>query len=420
MTLSTLRHVAFAPLRGSVGRVRYSVTTGTYAAAWLHRQVMRRARLIGITGSCGKSTTAGLVAGVLGGIGPVVNGIVVNTRNSVRRPPYTVLKLRPSDRYCVTELSGHAPGSLERVARFLPQDIVIVTHIADDHYKSYRSLEATAAEKGRLIEALPVDGLAILNRDDPRVWAMRNKTQARVMSCGSTPGADIELTALRAQWPDRMRLRVRHGADELDVQTQFVGDYAVIPVLAALAVGIREGLTLQAAASAVEAVEPVPGRLSAHTMPDGVTFIDDTWKAPLYSLPIVLDVLRQARAKRKIVVVGSLSDYTAKSSQLYRRVARQALEVADLVVIVGRWSGSVSRLRKEIGPDRLFTAETVADANAHLRHLIRPGDLVLLKGSFRADHLERLMLDQTESVDCWRMDCGRGHRCHVCDRLHAA
>jgi UDP-N-acetylmuramyl pentapeptide synthase len=396
------------------------MTTGTYTAARLHRRLMRHARLVGITGSCGKSTTADLVAAVLGGIGPAVNGIVVNTRNSVRRPPYTVLSLRPRHRYCVTELSGNAPGSLERVARFLPPDIAIVTHIADDHYKSFRGLEATAAEKGRLIEALPFDGLAILNRDDPLVWAMREKTRARVISCGRTPEADVEMTALQAVWPDRLRMRVRYGVDEVDVQTQFIGDYAVLPVLAALAVGVHEGLTLQAAARAIETVGPVAGRLSAHQTPDGLTFIDDTWKAPLYSLPVVFDVMQKARARRKIIVLGSISDYTAKSSQLYRKVARQALDIAEHVVIVGRWSGSVSRLRTEVGSDRLFTAETMAEVNEHLRATLRPDDLVLLKGSFRADHLERLMLDRTESVDCWRNDCGRGYRCQVCDRLHTA
>lgn len=353
-------------------------------------------------------------------VGPVVNGIVVNTRNSVRRPPYTVLSLRPRHRYCVAELSGNAPGSLERAGRFLPPDIAIVTHVADDHYKSYRGLEATAAEKGRLIEALPADGLAVLNRDDPLVWAMRKRTRARVVSCGRTSEANVEMTKLQAAWPDRMRLRVRNGADEVDVQTRFIGDYAVVPVLASLAVGIHEGLTLEAAAAAIETVNPVPGRLSAHRTPDGITFFDDTWKAPLYSLPVVFDVMRQAQAARKIIVIGSLSDYTAKSSQLYRKVARQALEVAEHVVVVGRWSGSVSRLRNEVGSDRLFTAETMAEVNVHLRAILRPDDLVLLKGSFRADHLERIMLDRTESVDCWRMDCGRGHRCQVCDRLHAA
>lgn len=419
MTLSALRQSAFAKLSGPHGRARFAVTTGTYVAARLHRRLMRNARLVGITGSCGKSTTADLVAAVLGEIGPVVNGIVVNTRNSVRRPPYTVLRLRPHHRYCVTELSGHAPGSLERAGRFLPPDIAIVTHVADDHYKSYRGLESTAAEKGRLIEALPADGLAILNRDDPLVWAMRKKTQARVISCGRSPDSDVELTALQAAWPDRLRMRVRFGTDEIDVQTQFIGDYAVIPVLAALAVGVLEGLTLQAAAAAVETVPPVAGRLSAHQTPDRITFLDDTWKAPLYSLPVAFDVMRKARANRKIIVVGSLSDYTAKSSQLYRKVARQALEIAEHVVIVGRWSGSVSRLRKEAGSGRLFTAETMGEVNAHLRTILRPDDLVLLKGSFRADHLERLMLDRTESVDCWRMDCGRGHRCQVCDRLYA-
>jgi UDP-N-acetylmuramyl pentapeptide synthase len=191
-------------------------------------------------------------------------------------------------------------------------------------------------------------------------------------------------------------------------------------VLAALAVGVHEGLTLQAAARAIETVGPVAGRLSAHQTPDGLTFIDDTWKAPLYSLPVVFDVMQKARARRKIIVLGSISDYTAKSSQLYRKVARQALDIAEHVVIVGRWSGSVSRLRTEVGSDRLFTAETMAEVNEHLRATLRPDDLVLLKGSFRADHLERLMLDRTESVDCWRNDCGRGYRCQVCDRLHTA
>lgn len=404
-------------------RRRRAVTVGLTVAAGLYRRAFPKVRIVGVTGSCGKTTTTELVSAVLERQGPVQNGSVLLKENSNRWYPLVVLGLRPRHRFCAVELSGHGPGALTRATRHIPPDIAIVTHVGADHYKAFRSAEAISEEKGKLVECLPADGVAILNADDPLVWGMRTRTQARVIGCGRSPAAEMRLVDLHADWPERLTLRVAYDGQETTLRTRFVGEYAVVPILTALAAAAWQGMSLEEAAAVLEKVEPVDGRMSPHWLPGDITVIDDTWKAPLYTIPAAMDFMRRASAKRKVIVFGSLSDYADNSSRRYRAVARDALNAADHVAFVGRWASSVSKLRNQVGDNRLATFESIRQLNEHLRATLRSGDLVLLKGSFRNDHLERLFLDRLEDgnlVACWRDNCRRGVRCQACDLLHGA
>lgn len=168
-------------------------------------------------------------------------------------------------------------------------------------------------------------------------------------------------------------------------------------MLAALAAGMSAGIPLADAVAAIEGVDPVDGRMSPHRTVEGVTIVDDSWKAPLYSAAPILSFLRRARAERKILVIGSLSDFPGDRARRYRGVARRALEVADLVALVGPWAGRVARLQDDYGTGRLVTFDTVAQLDECLHGVLAAGDLLVLKGYARADHLERILLERTAS-----------------------
>jgi UDP-N-acetylmuramoyl-tripeptide--D-alanyl-D-alanine ligase len=156
-------------------------------------------------------------------------------------------------------------------------------------------------------------------------------------------------------------------------------------VLAALAVGIALGVPLATAARAVQTVPPFPRRMEVVQHPDGVTFIRDDFKAPLWSIPAALQFMREARARRKVVVIGSISDLPGPSEtlkvRLYADVARQALAVADHVIFVGPQARKVLRARRQPGDAALQAFYSVEAAGDYLRTLLQPGDLVLLKDS---------------------------------------
>jgi UDP-N-acetylmuramyl pentapeptide synthase len=187
----------------------------------------------------------------------------------------------------------------------------------------------------------------------------------------------------------------------------------VSSVLAALATAVNLGVPIEVAVKGVEQVEPWPGRMAPVEIGDGVTFIRDDWKASYWSVPSALEFMRTANAKRRIVILGTLSDYGGTSSRKYKSVARYALEVADHVFFVGKHADSAMKLAEEIRGERLRAFTTIAAANDFVQDFLRDGDLVLVKGS-NSDHLARIALAREKTVTCWRSNCGRDRV--LCDR----
>jgi aminoacyl-tRNA hydrolase len=177
------------------------------------------------------------------------------------------------------------------------------------------------------------------------------------------------------------------------------------------------GVPLSAAVTAVGDVEPFKGRMSPVSHDDGVTFIRDDWKASLSTIPPALHFMKEASATRKIVIIGTISDYPG-SRRVYASLARQALAVADHVIFVGPHTSHSLRAKRDAQDDALRAFATVKDASEYLRQFLQPGDLVLLKGSNKADHLVRLPLARTTGVECWRNQCGKRDFCDSCPLLH--
>jgi UDP-N-acetylmuramyl pentapeptide synthase len=375
--------------------------------------MLRRVRFVGVTGSCGKTTTKELIGAVLAS----------RERGITRRPLYSgpehvalsIFAVRPWHRFCVHELGGSRPGVLARTVEIFRPHVGVVTHVGGDHHSSFRTLAATAQEKGTLVEVLPSDGTAVLNADDARVLAMRERTRARVITYGLSADATIRGDNVSSAWPDRLSLAATHCGERVHVRTRLLGEHWTSGVLAALATGTAMGVPLADAARAIEMVEPVDGRLSASTTADGITFIDDGWKAPLWTLAADLRFLETARARRKVIVVGTISDYSGSASRVYAQAARKAMEVADRVIFVGPLAHCALKARDGADDDRLLAFEALHELARYLPTCLGRGDLVLLKGSRHTDHLERLILATTNDIACWRVGCRRGLHCAQCE-----
>jgi len=371
---------------------------------------------VGVTGSCGKSTTTELIAAILAKEGRVRKGSHANTMPSFVK---TILSVSPRHRFCVNEISGHLPGVTEKSAKLLKPQIGVVTHIGQDHYSSYRNLESTAAEKGKLVEALPVNGAAVLNADDPYVYEMRKRTRAQVITYGLSSDATVRGEGVSCAWPRPMSLDVCYAEKRLHVQTRLLGEHWAYAVLAALSTGIAAGVSLERAVQAVETFDPMPYRMSPHQTPDGVTFISDNWKTPLWSIPASLDFMRTAKAERKVVVMGSISDTPKSFCDRYRAVVRQTFDVVDKTVFVGDHARSALRARPRPEDDRVMAFDTLYQLNSFLSDYLKTGDLVLLKGTEHVDHLQRIVLSRTNGIACWREKCGKYRFCSDCRFQHS-
>ena len=352
---------------------------------------MRRVIFIGVTGSCGKTTTKELLYAVLTtqfhGRKSTAN---LNELFSLAK---TILRVRPWHKFCLLEIGLSNPENwfpLEVPIGLARPRIGIVTAVGKEHLSTYKTIEAIAAEKAKLVAALPPNGTAVLNADDPNVSAMRRLHAGPIITYGVNLHAMVRAENIRASWPQRLTFTVHYEGQSHEVCTQLCGAHWVPSVLAALAGGIAMGVPLAAAVQAITQVPPFKSRMSPITRPDGVTFIDDTVKASLWSIPAALQFIKQAQAPRKTVVIGTISDYSCKSERAYVSIARQALEVADHVVFVGPRASKCLKAKRHQDDQALQAFYSKDAACDYLREWLRPGDLVLIKCS-ESDHLRRIV-----------------------------
>ena len=380
-------------------RTRHGYELALIALAHLWRRALAHVLVVAVTGSCGKSTTRALIDAVLSPDG--VTPMLTNNDNQPAMLARQLLRLRPWSRHCVAEVT---PAGFKQRLDFrvtlgltVPR-IGVVTNIGFDHADLFGDQDGIAAAKGMLIEALPDDGVAILNADDPRVLAMAARTRARVVTYGLADGADVRAEDVQASWPAGLSLTACHAGERHVVTTRLLGAHWVHAVLAAIATGLATGLPLATIARRLGTAACTQGRFSAHVV-EGITFIRDDIKAPLGTIEPALRFMRDAQAPRKIVVMGTISDYMHGSTRsgsrqrrfVYTDVARQALAVADHVIFVGGQASKCLEARDPRHPGRLQAFYSVRAAQPYLARLFAPGDLVLLKGTHRLDRLVELL-----------------------------
>lgn len=401
-----------------------------------HRRALGGTVAVAVTGSCGKTTTTNLIAAVLSSRyhGSHSDG----TWNCGLGIAHSLLSVQPDDDFFVQELGAWGPGTLDDGIALVRPDIAVITNFRNDHYSNFHGPRGAQAEKGKLVTTLPADGVAVLNADDRLVDELAAGTLARTLRVGRSPRADLRAWDVSARWPQRLTFSVSYGGRRQLVRTRLLGEHLLSSALAALGVGLALGLTLAEAASALERAEPTFRRMSSVPLPGGITAVRDDYKAPVDSIPEVLAFLSAATAPRKLLVLGHISDYPGRSRRWYTQAARHALTAADVVVFVGQravqlWgehrdtSASAQlalREHLERGQARwpsaggtMLVFETVKDASGFLGGFLRRGDLVLLKGSGEADHLERILLAKQRPVGCWLSSCGKKEPCDTCSEL---
>jgi UDP-N-acetylmuramyl pentapeptide synthase len=290
----------------------------------------------------------------------------------------------------------------------------VVTNIGMDHL---RTREQVAEQKGKLIACLPADGLAVLSADDELVAGMASRTPARVVTYGFGKNADYCGEVVSDSWPSRLVMRIRHGNAVTLFETQLLGSYQGTNVLAAIACAHSLGAPISDIVEGIGSYRPLLGRMSVHTTDRGITFIRDDFKAPAWAFQLTLHYMAGARAARKVIVIGTISSHGGSKREVrnYKQALSSAADAADQVLLVGpRAKSMLGRLSEADSTARMHAFEFVRDASAWLGEYLRPGDLVLLKGSNRTDHLARLALSVDRQVECWRARCGWVKFCDHC------
>jgi len=355
--------------------------------------------VVGITGSTGKTSTREAVAAVLSRQRRVFkNPANFNGRFGL---PIALGRLEPEHEVAVLEMACDSFGEIAHLAELTRPRIGVVTAVNRAHLAAFDTQDAIAEEKGRLVEALPPDGTAILNYDDPRVRSMRERTDANVITYGQSPDADLVASDVRCG-PGGLQFQVHFagaggmGLDgypaKADVRTGLIGRHHVHTVLAAIAVGLCYRVPWEDMADALDELAPYRGRLNPLPGIAGTVILDDSFSANPASMLAGLQTLGEYAAQRRIAVLGGMSGLGGYAVEGHRQVARQVVDSVDLLVTLGERGAWIAKSALEMGmpAERVVVTYTAADALRCLHERLLPGDLVLAKGDVEV-RMERVV-----------------------------
>ncbi len=349
--------------------------------------------VIGVTGSSGKTSTKDLLAAVLTPLGQVV--APPGSFNNELGHPWTVLRATGRTRHLVLELSARGAGDVAALCAVAPPQIGVVLNVGTAHLGEFGSREAIARAKGELVEALPAaadGGLAVLNADDRLVAAMAGRTPARVVLVGQSADADVRAVDVELDSAARARFQMRTPHGEVAVMLAVHGEHQVGNALAAAAVALERGATLEQVAGALRSATAVSQRrMDVRTRGDGVTVINDAYNANPDSVRAALKALvsmsrggRGELVRRSWAVLGEMGELGADAVREHDAIGRYAvrLDVSRLVV-VGAAAQAMHQgayVEGSWGEESVLVPDVDA-ALALLRAEVRPGDVVLVKAS---------------------------------------
>lgn len=377
-----------------------------------NRERNSNTRIIAVTGSSAKSTVALLLAHILNEVGkPHVQVF----RNSLFGTAKTLHSLPRDADWCVMEIGLAAPGQVERMARLVRPHIGIVTAIGLDHYKSFRSRENIAEDKGALVEQVQPGGFVVLNSDDEHVMSMAPRTKERIVTFGQNQAADYKVQKISSGLPNRLSLALQTPKGYLELQTRFAAAHHYLAVTAAVSCALELGIEPEVVRQQVENFEPLWDRCQPLEIPGGPTLLIDTFKAPAYSFGLALDTLDSAQYSKKRVVIGQISDYPGNSKRAVRKVKKLAEAVADQVIFIGYSPRRMGVNDSEIASGKYKFFDNIREATKFLQDTGSSDEIILLKSSQKL-HLERAALAWLAEVDCWVDQCVKRSSCLKCDR----
>jgi UDP-N-acetylmuramoyl-tripeptide--D-alanyl-D-alanine ligase len=386
-TMLDLRDPSQAPEGGEVVplpvclRVDDSLAALQQIAAWWRTQF--DVRVIGITGSIGKTTTKEFIASVLAQRYGVLKS-EGNYNNEIGLP-LTLLQLDADHERVVLEMGTYGPGEITLLTDIARPQVGVVTNVGPVHLERMGTVERIAECKSELPRALPADGTAILNADDERVRGMAAVTRAHVLTYGLSGSSDLRADEVESHGLEGVSLVFHdarsHGRERaIRAQIPLGGRHSVYTALRAAAVGLVEGLSWEEILRGLGAGEPL--RLVAVPGIHESTLLDDTYNSSPDSAIAALDLLAELEG-RKIGVLGDMLELGAHEAEGHSRVGRRAMDVVSILVTVGERGCLIgeSAIQHGMPPEQVIHVADNVAAITRLRELIHAGDVVLIKGS---------------------------------------
>jgi UDP-N-acetylmuramoyl-tripeptide--D-alanyl-D-alanine ligase len=350
-------------------------------------------RVIGITGSAGKTTTKEAVAEVLATRLNVLKS--KGNLNNAFGLPLQLLKLQPAHEVAVIEMGMSHMGEIAALARIANPDWGVITNVGSAHAQNFPDgIAGIAHAKYELVQSLPPQGIAFLNCDDPYVGQFGRDFRGRAVYFGSGPCADPRAGKIEELGPEGVRFEVTAGAGRATVSLNLLGRHNISNAMAAIAVGLESGIPLEECAAAVGRLH-APDKRGEVLHIHGATIINDCYNSNPEALKSMIGTLAAMPAKRRILIAGEMLELGTEAARLHRECGQAAGQHGiDLVIGVRGNAQYIVEGARQDGSLALFL-QSPKEAGEWLQAEIREGDVVLLKAS-RGVGLEKTLSWATE------------------------
>jgi UDP-N-acetylmuramoyl-tripeptide--D-alanyl-D-alanine ligase len=350
-------------------------------------------RVVGVTGSAGKTTTKEAIAAVLSAKFQVLKS--QGNLNNGYGLPLQLLRLEPEHDMAVIEMGMSNAGEITALAQIAAPNWGVVTNVGNAHAENFSDgIAGVARAKYELVASLPADGVAFLNCDDAYVSQFGRDFRGKTVYFGKGPCADPRAESVEEQGADGIRMQVRTGGSKAEVRLRLLGQHNVANAMAAIAVGLEAGIPLEDCARVLEVLEPGDKRgQTIHLR--GAAIINDCYNSNPEALKAMIHTLMSVPGQRHILVAGEMLELGREAVALHAACGETAAEASvDIVLGVRGNAAHIVEAAKQGGIEAIFV-ETPEQAGAWLRRNLREKDVVLLKAS-RGVRLERA-LDELET-----------------------
>ena len=302
------------------------------AARWGRTQFSASTVVVGVTGSVGKTSTKDLIVAALSSAKRVVAN--VRSFNNEQGLPVTILNASLATEVLVLEMGMRGLGQIDDLCRIARPHIGIVTRVGEAHTELVGGIEGVAQAKGELIEALPPQGVAILNADDERVLAMRSRSVAPILSFGESANADVRIANLHLDAHGCALFDISTPSGSATVNLSIPGRHMALNAAAAIAVGEALGVNLELMVESLRSASISDRRMQSKTTRNGALLLDDCYNANPTSMAAAIETLAQIPADRKVAVLGVMAEIE-NPEMAYTDIARLARASNIDIIAVG-------------------------------------------------------------------------------------
>jgi UDP-N-acetylmuramoyl-tripeptide--D-alanyl-D-alanine ligase len=361
-----------------------SAINGYYRRRALARLRSFHPMVIGVTGSFGKTSTKVAIAGLLGG--PDVAFATPGSYNT----PMGVCRainegLNGSHRFFVVEMGAYKRGEIAELCRFVHPHIGVLTAVGPAHLERFGSMDAIRKAKYEIVESLTADGIAVMNVDDPEVRSLADSTTAvRVVRYGADPSGRPDITASDVAMTGdgtSFALVDNRTGGSVSARMGLLGRHAMGHVLAAVAVAVETGRTLDELAPRIASLEPAEHRLQLLKGTGGVTVIDDAFNSNPEGAAAALEVLGAMEGNKKVLVTPGIVELGPLQEEANEKLGESAARVVDALVVVARVNREaiVAGARRANGKAEVIAVDSLDEATQKLATLLSAGDVVLFE-----------------------------------------